>query len=304
MRVGILTSHRVPCGIAQYSERFANALARIGHEPVILAGRADEHRSVPEEFAGEVHDVAQIGLWRNDGEYNLNWGAVRGLGLDVIHVQYQSMLFDQWALADLVRDFPGPTAVTFHDSCNRPDFPAQAFDLRFTHRDGVGVGAPEVIPFAIEERPPVVRTFGLGRTRSDLIAPICERLGWIFEDIASHEPIQGGGYDNKWRSHEDLIAWLRGADAIVLWYDDQPMAGSSQAARTAMAARRPVIVNDVTWFRDLPTRVSRFVKVGSLEELEAELTETLGDRYVTENSWESVASRLVERYQSVHALAA
>lgn len=299
LRVGILTSWRVPCGIYQHSARLADALAQIGHQPVILAGRADEGRSYAEESAHEVHDVAQIGLWRDDGQYALNIEKVLSLRLDALHVQYESMLFNQEPLAELAACFRspnayhGPTAITFHDSCIRGDFPYQAFDLHFTHRQGVGRG--EVIPFGIENRQPVVRTFGLGRTRSDLIAPICERNGWAFETVATHEPIRGGG--QEWRTHEDLIAWLRGADAIVLWYDDNQMAGSSQATRTALAARRPVVTNDTSWFSDLPDETRSYRKVHSLEELESVLVDRFADPYLATNSWRRVAGMLVERYQ-------
>ena len=294
MRVGVLTSHRVPCGIAQYSERLVEALAKLPDvEPVILAGRADEHRSVPEEWDGEVHDVAQIGLWRDDQSYTLDIDTILLLKLDVIHVQYQSMLFNQEALAFLAKWFSGVMAITFHDACQRPDFPYRAFDLQFTHRRGVGAGT--VLPFAIEDRPPIVRTFGLGRSRTDLLQPLCERNGWVFQSAASHEPIQGGG--QAWRTHEDLIEWLRGADAVVLWYDDNGMAGSSQAARTAMASRRPVITNDTTWFTELPEHTDGYQKVHSLEQMEEKLAALFVRPYVSSRSWDHMASTLVARYK-------
>lgn len=306
MRIGLLASHRVPCGVAQYTERLAEALARTEDaEPVILAGRADEHRSVPEEWPGEVHDAATIGLWRDDGVYTLDALTIwEKYNLDVLHVQYQSMLFDQQALAPLARCFHencGPTAITFHDNCQRPDFPYDAFDLHFSHRFNIGPPNVEVIPFGIEDRPPVVRTFGLGRTRADYIQPICERNGWIFEDASSHEPIQGGG--QNWRTHEDLIQWLRGADAIVLWYDDNGMAGSSQAARTAMASRRPVVTNDTTWFSDLPRRTDGYTKVRDLQELEMTLSGLLHRGYAHRNSWDAVARILMDRYSRLGAVA-
>jgi hypothetical protein len=266
--------------------------------PVILAGRADDERSVPEESQHEVHDVAQIGLWRGDGQYDLDIDKILGLDLDVIHVQYQSMLFNQPPLERLTGAFDGPTAITFHDNCQRPDFPYWAFDMHFTHRWNVGPPSAECIQFGIELRPSVVRTFGLGRTRSDYIKLICDRNGWVFEDIASHEPIHGGG--QRWRTHPDLIEWLRGADVIVLWYDPQPAAGSSQAARTAMASRRLVVTNDTEWFSDLPdTPVPGiYRKVSTLEELEVVLHDILvPPRYLIENSLDHVVRHLVGCYE-------
>lgn len=299
MRVGVLTSWRVPCGVYQYSARLAEALARRPDtDPVILAGRADEHRSVPEESSMEVHDTGQIGLWRDDGQYSLDVDTIFGLELDVVHVQYQSMLVREPDLQRLREGFRGVYAVTFHDNCLAPSFPVDVFDLRFTHRHGVGVGA-ETIPFGIEDRAPVVRTFGLGRTRSDLVAPVCERNGWVFEDAASHEPIHGGG--QQWRTHEDLVAWLRGADVVVLWYDDNAAAGSSQAVRTAMAARRQVFSNDTSWFGDLPGNTRGYAKVHDLEHLEKRLVEHFRRGYVESNSWDHVAQRLVYDYKTVAA---
>lgn len=300
MRIGILTSWRVPCGVYQYSARFADALAEIGHEPVILAGRADEHRSVPEESEHEVHDTTTIGMWSDDGQYSIIKGIVN-LNLDAIHVQYQSMLFTQPILMTLLRDTNCPLAVTFHDKCQHPSFPYRIFDLKFSHRWDVGPNNVEVIPFGIEDKPPVIRTFGLGRSRFDFIQGICSRNGWVAESTASHEPIFGGG--QAWMPHEELLNWLRGADAIVLWYGEEPMAGSSQAARTALAARRQVFTNDTTWFEDLPANTRDYTKVSTLEELEHELQNEFKRPYVDEYSWTNVAKHLIGRYQSAARLA-
>jgi hypothetical protein len=253
----------------------------------------------------ETVAVGQIGLWRDDGQYALGTDRILALGLDALLVNYEGMLVNQEPLCDLARRFPGPTGIVYHDACIRPDFDHSAFDLHFSHRWNVGPPNALVIPFGIEDRPPIVRTFGLGRTRSDLVRPICERNGWVFEDIASHEPIHGGG--QEWRTHEQLVNWLRGADAIVLWYDPQPMAGSSQAARTAMASRRPVVTNNTEWFSDLPrvtgTEYSghHYKQVSDLIELERYLEVLLQRPYAEENSWDRVAAKLVERYQSVMA---
>lgn len=297
MRIGILTSWRVPCGIYQYSARYADALEQIGHGPVILAGRADEHRSVPEESTHSVFNVAKIGLWRDDQQYNLDIDWITRLGLDAIHVQYQSMLFSQQALAEMCMAYSGPVAITYHDNCQRGDFPYHSFSNHFTHRRNVGPPQAKVIPFGIEVRPPIVRTFGLGRTRSDIIGSICNNNGWVFEDIATHEPIHGGG--QRWRSHDELIEWLRGADVIVLWYDDVAQAGSSQAARTALASCRPVVTNDTTWFSDLPASISNhhYNKVHNVIELEDTLFDILHPHhYVRTHSWTTVAKLMVDEF--------
>ena len=297
LRVGVLTSWQVPCGVYQYSSRYAEALARREDvHPVVLAARADAHRSTPPEWDGELCSVAKIGCWRDDQVYDLRTDVIARLGLDAIHVQYEQMLFNSEQLAGLCAGFDGPKAITYHDNCIPPSLQWQSFDLHYAHRWNIGPSDQvQVVPFGIEDRPPIVRTFGLGRTRWDYIAPICERHGWAFESAASHEPIQGGG--QRWMSHDDLISWLRGADLLVLWYDENGMAGSSQAARTAMAARRPLITNDTTWFEELPTRTSHYQKVSTLQQLETEMCALLADPYVSENSWDRVVDQFVEGYQ-------
>lgn len=90
---------------------------------------------------------------------------------------------------------------------------------------------------------------------------------------------------------------------IVLWYDPQPMAGSSQAARTAMAARRPVVTNDTEWFGEMPEQTDGYRKVHSLGELERTMEAILARPYVEEHSWDRVAKLLLARYASVRVAA-
>ena len=211
----------------------------------------------------------------------------------MLQVNYQSMLLQQEPLGQLARDFKGVTAVTFHDSCNRSDFPADAFDIRFTHREGVGP-ANHVIPFGIENHPPLVRTFGLGRTREDVIRLICDAHGWTFESAATSEAALGG---QTWMTQGELHAWLREADAIVLWYDDVEMAGSSQAARTAIATRRPVFLSDTTWFREIPCGYGVH-KLSNAAALERSMLQSLSPPFVAECSWDRVAELHLSAYGS------
>ncbi len=299
MRVGILTSWNVRCGVAQYSARYADALAQIGHTPVILALRAGAPQfDLPEETGHLVVDVGYCGHYNPPSwQPVLDASGLRDIArrnLDAIHVQYQCMIVRQEQLAALRTATAKPLAITFHDNALLPSFPAQAFDLRYAHREGVGIGAT-IIPFPIEDRPPIVRSFGLGRSQSEIIAPICERNGWIFEDI---------GPSQEWLSHEDLIAWLRGSDAIVAWYPPEPRAGASLAARTAIAARRPLITNDTEWFAEMPLSVGGncegdiYRKVSNPAELESHLRGLFWRRYVDERSWPAVATRFVDDYET------
>lgn len=298
MRVGLLTSWRTACGVAQYSRALAEAFhARDDTEIVILAPEFDSaDRYTPDEpVPFQVEPVFKIGHWRRDGEYAIDVDAILKLDLDVVHAQYQSMLLNQDQLGYLATRLSGVPAVTFHDSCNRPDFPAHVFDVSFTHRAGVGP-ATTVIPFGVRDLPPIVRTFGLGRTIEPVVREVCDRNGWIFETAATSEAAQGG---QRWMPWRELHDWLRGADAIVLFYPEQPMAGSSQAARTALATRRPVIVNDTTWFRGLEDRAGNLHKVAGQDHLEWRLRELFNAPTEHYETWDTVAGLHVEAYRAV-----
>ena len=143
----------------------------------------------------------------------------------------------------------------------------------------------------------MVRTFGFGRTREDLVRPICERNGWVFESLSTSEAPLGG---QPWKPWRELHDWLRGADVIVLWYGDNPAAGSSLAARTAIATRRPVIVNDTTWFGELPQQSGSFYKLkDDPAELEGTLREILRtDTMIGRWSADAIVEQHVTRYQA------
>jgi len=244
--------------------------------------------------AGGYFDVL---LWNRYGKHGFDVERILDLGLDVIHVQYENVVYHLDRLHQLMHEFDGPMVVTWHDNCNPPQLRWYDFQHAFTHRAGVGPGNPEVIPFPIRRLAPVVRTFGLGRTREDILSEMCERNGWIFESFATSEQRLGG---QSWKPWRDLHDWLRGADAIALFYDDNGMAGSSQAARTAIATRRPVVVNDVTWFAGLPEAVQGFWKAKDAEDMEQILRGVLWTPGVWEKaSVHSIVERHVSVYESV-----
>lgn len=290
MRIGILTSWNVPCGISQYSARYADALRAIGHEPVILAAVGDPAFSSPEETNHEVVNVGTLGRWCHHGETVLGTSPIEGMGLDAVHVQYQSSLFRQPDLVRLRNDYTGTMAITFHDNAVHHTFPFSAFDRLFTHRKGVGCLWAKVIPMPIEVRKPIVCTFGLGRTRSDLLREMCDRKGWVFDDWSSN------GLPELWQPHDVLMDRLRSSDAIVIWYEDDPGAGSSSAARMALAARRPVFTNTTRWFEEMPPVLTgRYEKVPLLSSLERVLAELFCEpSYISERSWPVVAAATVD----------
>lgn len=298
MKIGMLTTWNTQCGIAEYSRTLAEAfVARQDVDLTILGSRNYAERALDQPAVCYLErPVFDVELWNREGHRELDVEWILGWGFDVLHVQYENVLYNRERLHQLMEEFAGPIFVTWHDNAIPPDLRWHEFDHGFSHRADVGPGDPELIPFPARKPPQIVRTFGLGRTREDVIRPICEHNGWVFENAATSEAALGG---QAWLSWQELHAWLRGADAIVLWYGDNGMAGCSQGVRTALATRRPLIVNDVTWFSELPQQSGSFYKLpddpGVLEEtLRAVLAPNL---LLEEASVHRVVEMHVQRYQ-------
>jgi hypothetical protein len=298
VKIGLLTSWRTQCGIAQYSAHLARALERNGHATLVLGSRNYDERALPkEEWAESIGELAvfDVELWNRYGKNSLDVDQILALNLDVIHVQYQSVLFHRQRLQQLLDGFQGVSAITYHDNCLPPDMPGP-WDVEFRHREDIGPRG-HVIPFGVENTPPLIRTFGLGRTREDIIRPICERHGWRFESAATSETAFGGQY---WMTQRELHDWLREADAIVLWYDEVPSAGSSQAARTAIATRRPVFLSDTTWFREIPCGYGVH-KLSDATALERSMAQSLSPPFIARCSWDRVAELHLHEYRQALA---
>jgi hypothetical protein len=293
LRIGLLTTWNTRCGIAEYSRHLAQAMRRLDDLDVtVLGSRNFGDRAVRdyEEWALPVFDVQ---AWSPSLAYSLDVDKVLDRNLDVLHVQYSNVFFHRRSLLTLMRRFSGVVALTYHDKIvPRATFPYQLADLLYAHREDVGVGPRRLIPQGIEVTTPVVKTFGLGRSRHDVIAEVCERNGWSFEASFG---------ERRWVRTEELRVWLRDSDAIVLWYDDDPTAGGSAAAPMALSTRRPVIVNDTEWFRDLEDGVSTLRKVRTPGELEGVLRDLFTDGYVESRSWDMVAATLVRDYHAALA---
>jgi len=288
MKIGLLTTFDTQCGIATYSRHLAHALARAGADVTVLASRNYDERQVVEDPTDlQVLPCFDVEMWNRYGHRELDAEAILGLGLDVIHCQYEVVLYHRQRLQRLLNGHGGVSAITYHDSCIPPDMPGP-WDLQFRHRADTGTGG-DVIPFGVEDVPPLVRTFGLGRSREDVICAICDRHGWKFEASFG---------DRRWLTQSELHEWLREADAIVLWYDDVDSAGSSQAARTAIATRRPVFLSDTTWFREIPSGYGVH-KLSDIAALERSMVQSLSPPFVEECSWDRVAELHLERYAAV-----
>jgi hypothetical protein len=289
VRIGLLSTWNTRCGIAEYSRHLADAMRRQGNVDITVLGSRNygERAVAPNE--DEVKPVFDVQVWHPQHRFELDVEAILALDLDVLHVQYSNLFYDRRRLLELLRDFRGVTALTYHDKGGVLAFPYGLPDLLYAHREDVGVGPRQLIPQGIDLRAPVVKTFGLGRSRLDIIAAVCERHGWDFQHSFG---------ENRWLSSEELFKWLRDSDAIVLWYDEDPRSGGSAGAPLAIGTRRPVFVNDTEWFRDLPERTPNLRKLHTSNELETALSELFANGYAEQRTWDLVARRLLSDFQA------
>ena len=288
MRVGLLSTWNTRCGIAEYSRNLATAMRRRDDVELTVFGSnnfGDRAVRPYEDWATPVFDVQ---MWHPEHHVSFDVQTVLDSGVEVLHVQYSNLFYNRRRLTELLRRFQGVTAVTYHDKHVSAAFPYRLPDLLYAHREDVGIGPRRLIPQGIDLRRPLIKTFGLGKSRADLIGELCERNGWDFQSSFG---------ERRWLESDELFAWLRDSDAIVLWYDEDLTSGGSAGAPLAIGTRRPVYVNDTEWFRDIPERTATLRKMRSLEELEAALREQFRDEYAEPRTWDRVSATLVEDYR-------
>lgn len=111
-------------------------------------------------------------------------------------------------------------------------------------------------------------------------------------------------------SEREAVRFLHAMDVNVLPYHDHGLIGTSAAARTVMAARRPMIVTDVPFFSDLGPEVYKIPSADPGEiakalrrllgdpALCAELTRRM-DEFLRRNDWSSVALKHAGLYRQI-----
>jgi hypothetical protein len=295
MKITYMTTYNQVCGIADYSASLIKHIPK-EHDITIIAPKlTGEHASV--RAVGEedprVHRLFNATIW--DNIINIEADKVTEIAekSDIFHMQFQDALFHHDWLYHIVERLKGRTklVVTLHDTCTGKIWPMlDSFKLILTMKPEVARQVPkaQLVGMPIYYNPPVLKGFGLGRSRHDAIKWMCDQLGYKYEYVKA---------DDKWLPIEELIAWLRDSDGIVLYYDEVPTAGASAAARTALSTNRPLFVNNVTWFNDLPDNV--VTRFNDNEDLKQKLKEKYENTYIRENSFEEVAKKHIELYQQI-----
>lgn len=286
-----MSTYNQICGIADYTASLIRHFPA-EHEITIIAPKLTEvHHSVkavgPED--PRVHRLYNATIW--DGRIGIDAEEITKIAeeSDIFHLQFQDAVFHHDWLWPLVQRLKGKTklAITLHDTCLGKIWPMLGdFQYVFTMKPEVKQQVPQaiLIPMPIYNNPLVIKGFGLGRSKHSNIKNVCDSIGYKYEYMFA---------EDKWLPIDELIAWLRDSDGIVLYYDEVGTAGSSAATRTALSSRRPVFVNRVTWFNDVPEEVvTKFTDDNDLREKLL----SLRNEYIEGNSFESVAKMHVDTY--------
>lgn len=331
MEIGLMTSYGIMCGVSEYSRSLARALRALGHRVTIFANFGGER--IRPDFRGrllpvddeEDRDVIRCfdaPLWAFGGDFDFARivAELRARNITTLIVSYQCGLFRSGNLELLlgwVRTKGIRTVTILHDTFLH--FNQAVADVKvvtgqslLAHVPGATLipqGVPEVAPAAEDEvrrayglEGTLVATLGLGRTDYELVGRTVRALGWRFLVLDPTRACHLAGPDvlllRRWLDREEMVRILGTARATVLWYPPIRVAVTSSAAHSAVAARRPVIVNRARWFRDLPEDV--FIKVADERELAAALTRdddpgrlSRQEAYIRSNSWTEVARRFL-----------
>jgi len=349
VRVGLITTWNARCGIAEYSRYLAAALAGYGVNVTVLA-------SFPVRVPEGAIDGK--GVWRF---FYTGWHQERGVdlelalrvtrehNLDLLHLQYQNYLYPPPFLDSLSRlAEAGPLVVTFHDPCVPPDFPRHLFragiylNPECRNLGGKAGRLTRVIPIGVHRWPdespemarralglpagPMFCSFGLGRTRYDLVWQVISRLSRRFRDLrylVVGSPEELPMLSPKAAGEGEILIPLPGFPPVdtlyrlihasrgcILYYPEFGVDGvSSAAARIGLGSRRPLILTDVKLTRDLPAALKLpFDDLAALEERLARILEdpayvagllAVQEQVARRHSWEEIARQHVELYREV-----
>ncbi|WP_078412213.1 glycosyltransferase family protein [Priestia abyssalis] len=328
MNIGLFSSYGLKCGIAEYNMFLFHALKKLGHSVTIFGNRIDTIR--PEQKGVIIKEANQdpsyvircfsAGAWcyTGDFDFSLMFEELERRKIELIIVQYQNGIFNDKNLRrifEYCKHKGIQVIVTFHDSCIGPLFPYELvkhtvshYKVAGTHHLPFGIPAPileekEQLKKQFGYKGTIISTLGLGRTNYHLISNTAAKLGYQFLVIDSTHSCQINGEHlikiHKWLSQDQLLTQLAASDAIVLWYPEIEAKVHSSAVTLALSTLRPVIVNDVGWFKEIPDNV--VLKVKSETEL-IELLHSIDQLpinqkqvdYVNENQWKNIAKKYLQ----------
>jgi hypothetical protein len=268
-KIGMISSWGQVCGIAQYTENLVAALKSLGHEVQVIANKPYEPITHPDE--PYVHR-----LWEVEGrtgkkhfDYDQAFAILKQC--DITHVQSESALYAQTYLPTLQSGLPSTRFVaTHHSTCAARMLPSVRMHIAHEERvlDALGIpqghraSIPMPSPVIKYAEPPVlgdtllIRSYGLGRNQDDMVNEAVKH--WNSRGINPKIRFETNYGHRKWLPFPELLKWIQGAHACILYYPPVGAFVTSSAAYLALACGRPLIVSDTSWFSSLSAKHAIF----------------------------------------------
>lgn len=335
------------CGVAEYARALAAALRDLGEEILVISHLP--HPPAPGEHPGYdvLHLQYEYGLY-NIAHLRAFVRAVRAAGVPLVLTLHAFSPAAPPAYNACIRD--GFDRIIVHSEQVRSAVEAGGVPAERLVR--IPMGCPSYpLPGRAEARnqhrlrgDPAVGFFGFMFPQKGVIPlgaalrQLRERLpavrGYFFSSIASENPTSAAYYGEvksafdtlglwdgihlslEYLPEEEVVRRLHGLDLIVLPYAEHapPTWGTSAAVRTAMAALRPILTTDTSYFSDLQGEVFKISRpepaaiAAGIYALwaDARLQRRLVAacvRHLEEHSWRAVALRHRSVYEGLAASA-
>lgn len=347
LRIGLITTWNTRCGIAEYSRALAGALQACGHTVVILANYPVN--PVPGDEGGVYRFFYTGWHQERGVDADLVVRAVTGHALDVVHIQYQNFIYPSDVLPVFRRLATyAPLVATLHDAGVPGEFPRDRVARAIVHQAATArmLCWPEavIIPHGVHDVPApplhevrqrlgitsghVLCSHGFGRTDyrivlqavRDLVPRYPDLLYVVLGPEGYVEAVRPAAQDLGVEGHVRLVGgflplrslfdWMHAADMTVFYYPEAGVEGvSSSACRRGIAARRPAILTDVGWTRDLPNELKvPCGDIGALRERIVRIFEDAAFReallarqewLIRETGWARTAERHEQVYRQV-----
>lgn len=261
-KIGMITSWGQRCGIAQYTENLVAGLRSLGNDVQVIANIPYEEITHPDEPF--VHR-----LWNVEGRDGVRYfdyyKAFQILGgCDVVHVQSEASLYAQTYLPTLQAGLPKSRfVVTHHSTCAANMMPTVRMHIAHEERvldalsipSGHRASMPMPSPVVEYKEPPVLgdtfllRSYGLGRNQDGMVDEAVRQ--WNGKGVLPKIRFETHYGHHRWVPFGELLKWIQGAHACILYYPPVGAFVSSSAAYLSLACGRPLVVSNTEWFSKL-----------------------------------------------------
>lgn len=285
-KIGMITPWGQRCGIAQYTENMVAALRQIGHEVVVIANIPYEDLTHPDQLF--VHRLWEVEGRTGKKQFDYNKAVELLSDCDLIHIQGESALYAQEYMPKLMGKLVDiPWCITHHSTCATRIGPNMRFHMAHSEKvlDGLSirpaVRAVQPMPSPIVDyiEPPILgetlllRSYGLGRNQDELVQEAVKRVNVDFPDLPNIRFETHYGH-HKWIPFSELLRWIQGSHACILYYPPVGAQVTSSNAYLALGCGRPLVVSKTNWFGTLSPDYALFAG-NSPSELRTGLEELL-----------------------------